>query len=98
MGCRYFQWLLGDSDAISDELAPLAEQLCVLEEQESSCAVTSMDWTHKADGLLCADSSGTVTMFSVVTAGMPSLSSISHLIVHEKFQILHSSLLMPQQT
>lgn len=67
-GCRYFQWLLGDLDAISNVQGPLAEQLCVVERSKSD-TITGLDWTHKADGLLCADSSGSVTMLCAVTSG-----------------------------
>ncbi|BDA47164.1 probable DmX-like protein 2 at C-terminar half [Coccomyxa sp. Obi] len=65
---RYFQWLLGDLETISEQ-GPLAEQLCVVE-QNTSDTITALDWTHKADGLLCADSSGGVRMLAAVTSGM----------------------------
>ncbi len=71
IACRYFQWLLGDLDAISNVQGPLAEQLCVVELSKSE-TICGLDWTHKADGLLCADSSGAVTMLGSVTSGKHS--------------------------
>lgn len=50
------------------EQGPLAEQLCAVE-QNTSGTIIALDWTHKSDGLLCADSSGGVTMLAAVTSG-----------------------------
>ena len=82
VGRRYFQWLLGDLEAISNVQGPLAEQLCVVE--QSKCdTITGLDWTHKADGLLCADSSGAVTMLGAATSGK-HLTSCRRLTCHHK--------------
>ncbi len=76
MGIRYFQWLLGDLDTLSDQ-GPFAEQLCVLE-RNTSDQVIALDWTHKSDGLLFADSSGGVTMLAAVTPGKHHLDPCQH--------------------
>ena len=67
---------MGDLETLSEQ-GPFAEQLCVLE-RNTSDQVIALDWTHKSDGLLCADSSGGVTMLTAVTSGKHYLDSCQH--------------------
>ena len=66
--CRYVLWLLGDVDAVSDSAAPLAEQLCQVSHEHAN--VAAIHWTQRADGLLCADTGGHVTMYEALTSGL----------------------------
>ena len=65
---RYVLWLLGDVDAVRDSAAPLAEQLCQVSHEQAD--VAAIHWTQRADGLLCADTGGHVTMYEALTTGL----------------------------
>ncbi|CAL5224911.1 g7676 [Coccomyxa viridis] len=64
---RYVLWLLGEVDLSSDSSAPFAEQLCQI-----SCEgpdVAAIHWTQRADGLMCADAGGHVSMYETLMTG-----------------------------
>ncbi len=65
--CRYVLWLLGEVELTSDSAAPFAEQLC-----QVSCKgadVAAIHWTQRADGLMCADTGGHVSMYETLMTG-----------------------------
>ena len=60
-------WLLGEVDVGTDSSAPFAEQLC-----QVSCEgadVAAIHWTQRADGLMCADAGGRVSMYETLMTG-----------------------------
>ncbi len=91
--CRYVLWLLGDVDAVIDSAAPLAEQLCQVSHKGAD--VVAIHWTQRADGLLCTDTGGHVTMYEALTSGldMPNPHD-PHITLESLIHILLSELLL----
>ena len=68
-------WLLGEVDLSSDSSLPFAEQLCQINYGEGD--VAAIDWTQRADGLMCADAAGNVSMYKTLMTGAGHMPGVT---------------------
>ena len=70
--CRYIAALTGEEDLADNPLSePNPSLVPLIATAQSSDSINGLTWTQSGDGLLSADSAGTVTMWGMPEEGMP---------------------------
>lgn len=83
-------WLLGEVERNSS--LPFAEQLCQV--SYGGADVAAIHWTQRADGLMCADAGGHVSMYETLMTGADHMPGV---IARQTYSVTGSATLISLQ-